>query len=346
MLTRRMPLRASANFCRRIGTGYRSGVDLLRLFASETKHGSARQKFAMSSVYGAIRGGSPIHEAMRAQSNFFPPLLIAMTHAGEITGKLDRTLLILADYYDERVKIHREFIGRIAWPVLQLFAAINVIALLIYLLGILQPMTGGEMFDPTGFGLRGASGALRFYGYVLAVALFLVAVLIAFQKNFAGVHNLVPLLYRIPVAGPALQTITLARFCWTLALSLDAGSDPIRAIQLGLDATDSEFYRTAKDDVERSIRSGKTMSEALLATGVFPDDFITHVEVAELSGTDAEALQHLAADYDLRARAAMKTLAGLASGVVWVSVVVLMVFMILRMVFRITGGINEALQPI
>src|SRR5690606_24245652 len=108
------------------------------------------------------------------------------------------------------VKLRRDFLRRIAWPMLQLFLAINVIGLLIYLLGVLTPPTGGEMFDPTGFGLRGASGVAKYYGYVLLIAAIIGGAIVAFHKNFAGIHNLIPLLYRIPVAGAALQTITLS----------------------------------------------------------------------------------------------------------------------------------------
>ncbi len=346
VFSRRMSMRNSANFCRRIGVGFRAGVDFLRLLDSESRHGTARQRGVMAAVHQSVRMGNQLHVAMKEQVTYFPPLMIAMTHAGEITGKLDRTMIALADYYEDRVKIFREFLGRIMWPMLQLFAAINILALLIYILGVLTPSTGGEMFDVTGFGLRGASGVATLYGYVFVVALMITAVIVAFRKNVAGVQNLIPILYRFPVFGEALQTITLARFCWTLALALDAGMDPIRSIQLGLDATDSDYYRSAKDEVEQSILSGSNISEALLATSVFPDEFITEVQVAEMSGTDAEALHHLAGQYDVRSKAAMRTIAGIASGLVWLLVVVAMIALLLRMIMRIGGAYSEALEPI
>lgn len=346
MFSKRMPLGAAANFCRRFGTGMRAGVDVLRLLNNETKHGTAKQKNAMADLHQAIRDGETLPDAMKQQDGYFPPLMIAMASAGETTGKLDRTMLTLAGHLEERLKIRREFYRQISWPMLQLVAAVNILALLIYILGVLTPASGGEMFDPTGFGLRGAGGVLKFYSYVLAVGLLIVGGIVAFQRNLGGVHNLIPLLYRVPVAGPALQTITLSRFIWTLALSLDAGIGPIRAIHLGLDSTDSDFYRSAKEDVEKSIRGGKTMSETLLATGIFPEDFITAIEVAEISGTDAEAMQHLAADYDDRARRAMQTLATVASRAIGAAVMITLIFLILRMAMTITGGISDALQPI
>ncbi len=338
-----MSFQASANFCRRVGTGFKAGVDILRAIASESRHGTTRQRGIMSDVAQSLRDGNQLHAAMNDHPKFFPPLMIAMTRAGETTGTLDRTLLALADYYEERVKIYREFVRRIVGPMIQLFMAINILALLIYILGIL----GDRVVDFTGLGLRGGAGVLRLYGFVFAVGLVIAVLITAFRKNVAGVQNLIPLLYKIPVAGAALQTITLARFAWTLALSLEAGIDPIRALQMSLDATDSEYYRSGKKGVETSIRDGSSMSEAMLATGVFPDEFVTEVGVAEMSGTDAEAMHHLAAQYDTRSKAAMRTLAGLASGLIGALVTLGILALILKMLLGIygPGGVySEALE--
>lgn len=345
MFSRRMSLRSTANFCRRVGISFRAGVDILRVLDSESRHGNNRQRSVMSAVHADLRKGNQLHAAMKQQATFFPPLLIAMTNAGEVTGSLDRTLIALADYYDERVKLYKEFLSRIMWPMIQLFAAVNILALLLMVLGMLKPAGGGEMADVTGLGLGiGMPGVLRLYAYVIFFGLMISAVIIGFQKNVAGVQNLVPVLYKVPVAGNALQTITLSRFCWTLALSLEAGVDPIRSLHLGLDATDSDYYRSAKDEIEKSIRGGSDMGEALLATGVFPDEFITEIEVAEMSGTDAEAMHHLAAQYDIRAKSAMRTLASVASGLVWALVVIGMVVLILRMLMTVGGMYTNAIN--
>jgi type II secretory pathway component PulF len=340
-----MSLRNTANFCRRVGVSFRAGVDIMRVMDSESRHGNSRQRSVMSAVHQALRKGNQLHVAMKEQASFFPPLLIAMTNAGEVTGSLDRTLIALADYYDERVKLYREFLSRITWPMIQLIAAVNILALLLLILGMLKTADGSEMADITGLGIGiGPKGAMNLYAYVIVFGLLIAAVIVGFRKNIAGVQNLIPILYKVPVAGNALQTITLARFCWTLALSLEAGIDPIRALHLGLDSTDSDYYRSVKDDIEKSIRGGSNMGEAMLATGVFPDEFITEIEVAEMSGTDAEAMHHLAGQYDIRAKSAMRTLASFASGLVWALVVIGMVALILKMVLRVGGMYTDAIK--
>ncbi|MEM6365410.1 MAG: type II secretion system F family protein [Planctomycetota bacterium] len=341
-----MTLVAARDFCRRFGVGLRAGADLLMLLNAETKHGSTRHQNAMHGLVSGARQGQPLADIMREQNRYFPPLLMTMTRVGEATGKLERTMLSLADHYAQQVTLRRNFQRVIAWPMLQLVAAIGIVSLLIWLMGVLTSSTGGPMTDMLGFGLRGTSGVLIFWSYLAAFAAVLAAVVWAFRNNIGGLQNIVPLLYRVPMIGPALQTITLSRFAWTLSLALEAGLDPISSIKLSLDATDNDYYRSGGPDSEVAIRQGSTLAGALLATHLFPDELITQVEIAEMSGTDAESIDRVAQDYDERAQAAMKTIAGVATGVIWISIVGFLIFLIMRLAMNIAGVYSEALAPI
>lgn len=341
-----MSLPASGGFCRRFGTGIRAGADLLRLLESESKTGTARQRSAMIGLRENIMQGETINEGMKKQQGFFPPLLVSMTRVGEATGKLERTFLSLAEHYEQQLKLRRAFLSSIAWPVLQLLAGIGVISLLILILGMFSSPTGGPMMDILGFNLRGPSGVLWFWGY-LAVFFGIIGIFVwAFFRNVAGLQNLIPLLYAIPGIGPAIQTITLSRFAWTLSLALEAGLDPIRSVSLALDSTASAYYQTGARKVEKAILGGETLAGGLRATKIFPDDFLSFIEMAELSGTDAESIDRLAQQYDERAKMAMKTIAGIATGVIWLFVVGVLIFLIIRLAMNIAGVYSEALSPI
>ncbi len=113
---------------------------------------------------------------------------------------------------------------------------------------------------------------------------------------------------------------------------------------MGLNATGSDYYRLGADDAERAIRNGGTMSDALSATGLFPPSFVIEIETAELSGTDAEAMHHLAAQYDERAAAATKALAGIASMVVRVGAFLLILTVVIRMLITVGSSYGQALQ--
>ena len=344
-MARRMGLAAAMEFCRRFGTAFRAGVDIVSLCRAESRYGSNRQQQVMAKVADAVAEGSSLADAMQqAGSSYFPRLLMSMVRVGEQTGRLERTLLQMAEHYQTQLATRRMFLIGIAWPALQLGAAVLVIGLLIWILGILQPAGGGESFDPTGFGLRGTSGVAIYFG---CVALFFGAIgliVMAIRNNWLNLHAAIPIFYLIPKIGPAIQTITLARFCWTLAIALDAGLDPMRSVALALDSTGSDYYRSETKTATTAIRSGQSLGESLEKTHIFPSEFLNSLEVAEISGTDAESLSSLAAQYDERAKIAVRTIAGVATVAIWLLVAIVLVTLILRMAFRVFGAMHEATQ--
>ncbi len=343
-MAKRMGLSACADYCRRFGTAFRAGIDIVSLCQAESKHGHSYQQQVMAKVAAGVASGDPLAESMaNADPKFFPRLLVSMVRLGEQTGRLERTLLQLAEHYQHRLSIRRLFLMGIAWPTIQLVAAIMVIGLLIWILGILKPAGGGEMMDITGLGLRGNSGVLIYFSFVTLFFGLIGLFVMALKNNWFNLHAAIPLFYLIPKIGPAIQTITLARFCWTLSMSLDAGLDPMRAIDLAMDSTDSDYYRSEAKTAKTAIQKGKNLGESLAATQVFPSEFLNALEVAELSGTDAESLSTLARNYDERAKMAVKTIAGLATAVIWLFVVVILVFMILRMAMNVFGIYDEFL---
>lgn len=343
MFFQSMGISAAGSFSRRMGIGLRAGADILRLLDAESKYGSTRQREAMSRVLESVKAGFQISDAMKQQSKFFPSLMISLTRVGESAGKLESTFLTLASHFEQQVTLRRLFLTAVAWPVIQLILGLFVISLVIYLMGILVPAGGGEMTDILGLGLRGGSGVMIFWCYIGCVVAILWAMHYAYQRNLGGVQNIIPVLYMVPKFGPSLQTITLSRFTRTLSLALGAGLDPIRSVKLSLDSTDSDYYRSGGQVFESAIRDrGDTLEGALRSTDLFPETFLHLVEVAEMSGTESESIDHLATEYEERAKMAMRTLAGVATAVVWMTVAGTLIFFIFRLASVYIGALNEA----
>lgn len=346
-MAKRMNMSAAAEFCRRTGTSFRAGIDIVTLCRNETKHGSDRQRDIMAQVAERVAAGEALYVAMtKCGAKFFPRLLLSMVRLGEETGRLERTLLELAAHYQHRLEVRRNFFKAIGFPALQFGMAILVVALVIWIMGFLPTGADGKPFDVLGFGLYGTRGVVIYFFIIGCVAALIWLANLAVRNNWLNLQAAVPLLYQIPKFGSALQTITLAKFTWTLAMSNDAGLDPFLSIELALDSTNSEFYRSETKTAHQAIRQGGTMEDALRATGVFPEDFLTEMEVAEMSGTQAESLSHLAERYDERARMAVSVLGKIATATIWVILSGILIFMILKMALKVAGVYQDALAPI
>ena len=84
----------------------------------------------------------------------------------------------------------------------------------------------------------------------------------------------------------------------------------------------------------------------LEATGVFPEDFLQRIDIAEHSGTDAESIDYLTKEYDERAKQAIKVIAGLFTILIRVAVMGILIFFIFRIFSTYINAINSASDPI
>ena len=73
----------------------------------------------------------------------------------------------------------------------------------------------------------------------------------------------------------------------------------------------------ATDEVWSRVRAGEDLHEGLRATGLFPEDYLQIVAVAESSGSVPETLQRIAPDLEADARRSLSALAAALGWVVW-----------------------------
>src|SRR5439155_12046599 len=115
-----------------------------------------------------------------------------------------------------RQKLRRDFLQEISWPVIQLVAAVLVIAGLIYVTGYIATVQGRELPDPLGIGLAGEEGAKRFLELV-GVTVLAGGTFLWLLKRLLRRQALVErLLLRLPLIGFCLRAMVLARFCLAL----------------------------------------------------------------------------------------------------------------------------------
>ncbi len=335
-------LRSLASFCRRMGIGLHAGVDILKLLDNETRSGDHQHRQVVSRMEDNIRAGTTLAKAMLEEKDYFPPLLIQMVHASELSGRLEAMFEYMAGYYEQLKKTRTLFLAKISWPIFQLCMAVLVIGLVIIIQGML--FKSSVTYDASGVGLRGASGLLT---YCLIVGTFFGTVgLLVFGlwKNWFGCHRVImPLVQRIPTLGTALVTLGLARLSMTLSMLLNAGVDARRSTKQAFLSTGNYYYIGGMDRALEEIEKGGSFGDAFEASGVLPDEFIESVRVGELSGTETESLDHMSVQYQQKGEAALTTIATIASMTIGLLVMLILAFLIIRMAMQYINTLNGLL---
>jgi type IV pilus assembly protein PilC len=337
--------KALAELCHRLAVEADAGIDIRRTWQREAEQARGRSQAAMAHIRDAVAGGEGLAAAMLATGRLFPPLMLEMVHVGEQTGALAQVFARLSEHYRRQYQRQRALLVAIAWPMLQLVAAIFVIGMVIWVLGIVARRNNGEPIDILGLGLIGDRGLLIYTNIIIAVGLIVAGLIFAVRRGMLWTRPLQRAVMLLPGFGRCVEKLALARLTWALHLTLNVAMDLRRVVPLVLRATGSDFYEQHTERAVALVAAGQPLYKALGQTGAFPREFIDALEVAEESGQMVEAMGRLSRRYEEEADAALKTLTVLMGFVVWALVAGLIIFMIFRLAAFYIGAIQGAMAP-
>lgn len=338
----RIPLKTLAVLCKSLSQMLHSGVALLKtLEIASRKTGDSRCRQKLAAVREEVQQGTDIAQALRQQGGYFPELMVDMVAVGEQTGRLPEVLDGLADHYENIVKLRRMFLGMVAWPVIQLVAAILIVGLVIYILGTLLGTEGADMLHVPR-GMLGGKAAIAWlaicFGSIFAIfaGYFVVANVFRSKRFLDGV------LMQVPVLGGCMRSFAIARFSWAFALTQQTGMPITRSLELSFRATNNGAFLGASPGVSELVLTGEELSTALAESRLFPEEYISMVGVAETSGTVPEALERLSPQFQDQARRSLTVLAVAMGWLIWLLVAAFIVTIIFLVVLSYVGMINRA----
>ncbi|MGY8673103.1 MAG: type II secretion system F family protein, partial [Verrucomicrobiia bacterium] len=100
--------------------------------------------------------------------------------------------------------------------------------------------------------------------------------------------------FKIPVVGMALRMVAITRFCRILGTMLANGVPLLPSLKIGKDATGSWLLAAEIQHATESVREGKTLTEPLSHGGMFPEQILAMITVAEESNNLDKVLLHIA----------------------------------------------------
>lgn len=316
-----------------------SGIQIRKAIGIASKKAMhAPTKKVLREISDAIQGGSDISQALREHGNFFPTLFIEMVTMAEETGSLPEVLRHLAEHYEANTRMKKELIGSLIWPVFQLVAAIFVIAILILVLGLIG---GDNEISNIVFGLKGPSGAMIWLTGTFGTFAAMFAVWLMIQKAAQAKAIVDPLLLMVPVLGRCMRSFAIARFSWSYYLTQQTGMPVNRSLQGSLKATGNGAFVNQTPFITSAVMEGSSLTDSLMQSRLFPEEYLEMVSVAEESGTVPEALHRLSPQFEEDARRALKILTSAISVGVWLIVAAFIIFFVFKVVLTYIGMIND-----
>jgi type IV pilus assembly protein PilC len=337
MLGPRSSYDALVTWCRAVRHGHGAGLPLVRVFETQARNGPTALREAAARIARKLQAGDTLEDALNAEGPNLPELFVSLAVVGEQSGRIPEVFGHLEEYYRLQAQMRREFRAQAAWPVFQFVAAVLVIALTIFILGLLA--ANDSPTAPIGFGLTGTSGAILFLAVVgsgvggLLVAYKLVTATVAKQAGFEA------WLLRVPVAGQAFHAAAMSRFCVALRLTLDSAMPIARALRLSLRATDNAAFQAESDRIAKRVGKGEEVAKAIGTNPIFPVEFLAALSLGEVSGQIPEVMAKQAEYYREETARRMKAL---TRALGWGVYGLVGVFIIVA-IFRMAGVYIQAL---
>ncbi len=256
----------------------------------------------INDVRSDVESGASIADSMRKHPKAFDNLFTNMVAAGEAGGILDIILQRLSTYIEKIVKLNSQVKSALIYPVAVIVIAALVVFIILWkVIPVFAQLFAG-MGSEMPFLTRMVIGASNFVGrYFIFIAIVLAAGFFAvnrYHQTYRGRRILDGLMLKIPVLGMLLRKIAVARFCRTLSTLTASGVPILDGLEITAKTAGNAIIEDAVMAVRKSVEEGKTVSEPLADTKVFPAMVVQMINVGEQTGALDQMLSKIADFYE------------------------------------------------
>ncbi|MFO0784397.1 MAG: type II secretion system F family protein [Phycisphaerales bacterium] len=293
----RVPVRAVSASYRQLADLLRAGVPILRALRLLGR-GKANPRLAAvwNQVADAVQDGERLADAMGQHPGVFAPVQVAMVRAGERGGFLDEVFARLASFLESQAEMRSRVIGNLIYPVILLVVGAGIV-----LAALIFFVPRFKKFQARG-NLPSATRALMWVSDLLIerwpILLVLTAALIALAwwawRRPAVRRRVADWQMRVPVWGPLVRAVCVARFTRVLGTLLGNGIPLLTAMQISRDAAGHPALEDAVDRAVEAVRAGEPLAQPLGASGFFEEDVTEMVSVGESANNLASVLTGVA----------------------------------------------------
>jgi type IV pilus assembly protein PilC len=299
-----------------------------------------------------VEAGMTLADAMAKHPRVFESLYTNMVAAGEAGGILDIILQRLSTYLEKMVKLKSDVKSALIYPIAVVVISIIVISVIMIVVipafknifeGLLGP---GERLPWLTEMVVAMSQFMADYWWLIGIVVALIVVgLKQYYKTESGHHLIDKILLKLPIFGPILQKIAIARFSRTLSTLMSSGVPILEALDITARTAGNVIVAEAILKVRAGIEQGQTFVEPLKASQIFPIMVSQMIGVGEQTGALDAMLSKIADFYEQEVDAAIANLLSLLEpamilflGISIGTIVIAMYLPLFTLIGKLAGG--------
>ncbi|HTR55700.1 MAG TPA: type II secretion system F family protein [Kofleriaceae bacterium] len=336
-------------FTRQLATMIDAGLPLVQCLDILANQASTKgfQKI-LYQVKSNVEQGSTFSDALKRHPKVFDELYVNLVAAGEVGGILDTILSRLAIYIEKAVKLKGQLKSAMYYPIGILVVAIAVIAVMLLKViptfeKMYRDMGNAQLPGPTQV-VIGISHTFTDKWYMfLGSIIGLVMGISALRRTDWGREKVDRVLLLIPIVGPTLRKIVVARFTRTLGTLLSSGVPILDALEICSRTAGNRVVQAAIQRTKARISEGHDMAGPLGESRVFPTMVVQMIGVGEQTGAMDQMLQKIADFYEEEVDTAVAGLTSLIEPVMMAFLGVVVGGLIIAMylpIFKLAGNVS------
>ncbi len=324
-----------------------AGLTLYRSLEVELKQTTnAAQKTVITGLLTAINQGESLSEGMSKYPAVFSDLFVSMVRAGEESGNLPWALKEIGTNLEKSYDLTRKVKGALAYPLI-IVCAIVVVGILM-LIFVIPTLT--KIFSDMGTTLPATTRFIIFVSNAFSQHPFIVfGILFAFTGGviaFVRSDRLKPfndaVVLRLPIVGPIVKEVNVARMARTLSSLLASGVDMTRSIAITKDVLQNTHYKAVLEQASIAVQKGELLAQVFKAnSALFPVMIGEMMTVGEETGKLSQMLGEAAKFYEDEVDAKTKALSTVIEPVVMVLVGVAVGFFAISIISPMYGLLNN-----
>lgn len=290
-------------FCKQFATILKAGVPLiqaLQMLSEQTENPVLKR--IIRKVSEDIQKGSTLSGAMGVHSDHFPPILIHMLHAGEVSGTLENSLEVMSVHFEKAFKLQRKVKSAMVYPMVVLFVAVAVVIfLMIFVVPKFTDMFANaskELPGVTRLLIAISDGLHKNYIAIIMTVLLLFGIIKIYLSGSVGRLAFDKFKFRMPLLGNIQTKSVAANFARTMSTLMGTGVGITEAIKITGKILDNTHAIQEMEIIERKVREGKGLYHPVRESGLFPPMMVNMIMLGEESGTLEDMLAKTAAFYE------------------------------------------------
>ncbi len=302
-------------FTRQFATMIDAGLPLvqcLELLSAEMENKTFKK--TLRAVKEQVESGSTFADALAKHPKVFDNLYVQMVKAGEIGGILDTILNRLALSMEKTERLKKQITSAMVYPAIILTVAVAVIGiLLVFVIPMFEQMfadMGAELPTLTQYVVNLSRWLIGSYGWawIGGTVIVLTAIFYAVNSQPKGRFFLHSMYLKIPIIGDLISKTAVASFTRTLGTLISSGVPIMDGLDIVAAVSGNMVVEKELRYVKSSISEGKTLSDPLKESKIFPNMVVQMIGVGEQTGALDAMLSKIADFYEEEVDDAVATL--------------------------------------